>query len=245
MDKRLIELLKKYSVSPPGMWCLIPMNESSYLMDAVKIDETVIPLFPWRYERRFVELRNMVQEQTVGRPLMCRFSALVGRDGPSLSALLCRELDLLEWITGMKINDVLFVSHSQWCTDGIVHLEGGPICSIEIGRTLPLGTPKQGRHELITNRGIACDLVVDTQVAQSSVYGFTDQESFQFTDVDNELFGLNAEEAAVVRSAFDVLRKNEIIDLYVKQYDRIKKIASSALESDMRHVSFGMNGGVA
>mgnify|MGYP003291118068 CR=1 FL=1 len=53
---------------------------------------------------------------------------------------------------------------------------------------------------------IACDVVVDAQLKQDSIYVFGAKNK-KFTDVDFELYGLSADEIAIVRSAFNIAQK--------------------------------------
>ena len=57
------------------------------------------------------------------------------------------------------------------------------------------------KHEIISQRGIACDVVVDAQLKQDSIYLFG-KEKQAYTDVDFELYGLSIEQIAIVRAAF-------------------------------------------
>ena len=69
-------------------------------------------------------------------------------------------------------------------------LENGVVCTIELATTLPENEERISKHEVITARGIACDMNVDTQTMQSSVYVYGEDKA-RYTDVDYELFGLD------------------------------------------------------
>ena len=45
-------------------------------------------------------------------------------------------------------------------------------------------------HEIVGKKGIASDVVVDTQTQQYPIYVFKGKEIQTYTDIDNELFGL-------------------------------------------------------
>lgn len=83
------------------------------------------------------------------------------------------------------------------------------VCTIEISATLKTGETPKDKHEIISQRGNACDVIVDAQLKQDSVYVFG-SENKKYTDVDFELYGLSIEEIAVVRAAFSIAQsRNE------------------------------------
>lgn len=65
--------------------------------------EQTVPLRPWRADRTYVELRQLVEGQTIAPLLMCRFACLADGQTMPLSALLYREFDLAEWLGGSSI----------------------------------------------------------------------------------------------------------------------------------------------
>ena len=99
--------------------------------------------------------------------------------------------------------------------NAIATAEDDIVCTIEVSATLSKGEIPKDKHEIISQRGIACDVVVDAQLKQDSIYVFG-QENKKYTDVDFELYGLSIEEIAVVRAAFGVAQN--------KNYDEMKNI---------------------
>ena len=93
--------------------------------------------------------------------------------------------------------------------------EDGVVCTIEISATLAAGEIPKDKHEIIAQRGTCCDVVVDAQLKQDSIYVFG-AENKKYTDVDFELYGLSIEEVAIVRAAFGIAQK--------KNYDEMKAI---------------------
>ncbi len=81
--------------------------------------------------------------------------------------------------------------------------EDGVVCTLELAATLPAGEAPKDKHEIITRRGIACDVVVDAQLRQESIYVFGAKKE-AFTDVDFECYGLAPDEVATVRAAFSL-----------------------------------------
>ena len=65
--------------------------------------DRVAPLLPWRVERRFVELKRLVDEKTVVPLVMCRLARFTDGGESALPAVLYREFDLAEWLAGDRI----------------------------------------------------------------------------------------------------------------------------------------------
>ncbi len=268
LSDALAGLLNKYAVAVDGRWRLaetLPPGESEaarllvpgYCVGAANASDSVVPLLPWRHERRFVELKRLIDEQTVAPLLMCRFACLTdGREMP-LEAILYREFDLLEWVSGRRIIGV-YASISE-NGDGsnlpdrpengganvIVRLDNGVVGSVEAGTTLTAGAAMQDRHELIARRGVASDRVVDSQVAQSSVYAWTEAGRQQHTDVDAELFGLDAARVSLVRAAYEVLCEPRRSERLLGQHRRLRRLVELACESDRRRQRLAVEGGTA
>src|SRR5690606_22203732 len=86
----------------------------------------------------------------------------------------------------------------------VATLANGVLGSIELNNRLFQPHPID-RHEVICERGVASDMVVDTQVPQSSVYLFKEDGRSEFTDYDTELFGFEKEEVDLIRAAYNVM----------------------------------------
>ena len=123
-----------------------------------------------------------------------------------LNDALARELDLCQWILGRKIKTVMAFKNGN-VMNIIAKTEDDVVCTIEISMTLQKGAKPIDKHEIISQRGIACDVVVDAQLKQDSVYVYGKGEK-KYTDVDFELYGLSIDDIAVVRGAFSVAQKN-------------------------------------
>ena len=249
LNDALSGLLDKYAVEPPGPWQIAdgrePPGEAgnglTFVPGALLVQpappEQIVPLFPWRHQRRFVELKRLIDEKTISPLLMCRFSCLTDGEQMPLPAILYREFDLIEWLSGTPI-----VGLHASLTDGraanvIVRLGDGAIGSVEAGTTLPAGTAMQDRHELIARRGVASDRVVDTQVGQSSIYAWTADGQQQHTDVDAELFGLDAEQVALVRSAYEALCRPEHLGPLRHQHQHLRQLVEQASRTGLGLVS--------
>ena len=97
----------------------------------------------------------------------------------------------------------------------------GAVCTIEISATLANGEIPKDKHEIISQRGIACDVVVDAQLKQDSVYVFG-TENKKFTDVDFELYGLSIEEI-IYNDGYLRTRYNQAIEYLEKGFNILCK----------------------
>lgn len=252
-DALLRQLAGKYALDVPRDWLLTkrggqtPAAGLTLLPGWAAWDrepcETVLPLLPWRNERRFVELKRMVDEGTVEALSMCRFSCLTDGQTMDLPAVLYREFDLAEWLAGSPIVSVsASIQAGRWA-NVILRVASGVVCGVEAGTTLPAGTAILDRHELIARRGVACDRLVDSQVPQSSVYTFTAAGTGQYTDVDAELFGPDADVVGLVRAAYELLLKPDGAGPLRAQHQRLSALVRLALESDRQCRRLAAEGG--
>ena len=194
LQEKLNFLLDKYDVSKE-----VTLKTGKMAV----IDGVVVPLLAHRNLRRFVELKNIVQGGTLVGVSVMRVARIVEK-GSDVYETLARELDICRFVLGREIRSIMVMEGGQ-VLNAIATAEGGVVCTLEIAATLNAGEKPKDKHEIISQRGIACDVVVDAQLQQDSIYVFG-QENQKFTDVDFELFGLDAEQVAVVRAAFDAAR---------------------------------------
>lgn len=232
--ERFCTLAAKYAVPVPRSWRLErPGGDGENEFDdwCIRDDSgKTVPLFPWRCERRFVELRRIVETNTLEDVVLCRFSRVGDAGTTTLRKILYREFDLLEWITGGKIVSVFGSSFEDRFSNVLARLDNGTIGSIEAGVTLPVGTETLDRHELIARRGVASDRVVDTHVPQQSVYLFEKDGVRCWTDTDAELFELDAGEIAAVRAAFELAKNPETAGDNIAQRERLVKRVAESIE---------------
>ena len=194
-QEKLAFLLDKYSVETKAV-----------LKDCktAVIDGIETPILSHRLERRFIELENIVQGGTLQGISVMRVARIVEK-GSDIFAELYREFDICQYILGRKIVAVTAMQNDN-TINVIATAEDSVVCTIEISATLAKGEIPKDKHEIISQRGIACDVVVDAQLKQDSIYVFG-AENKKFTDVDFELYGLSIEDIAVVRSAFTIAQK--------------------------------------
>lgn len=196
MQKGLDFLLNKYSV-----------QSTAQLVDdrTVRIDGKDVPMLPWRSERRFVELKKLVADGEINGISVMRTLRIV-RKGADLWKEAYRELDLAQYILGSPICQIFAIGDGEHAVNLVAKTAAGYVCSFELSATLAESAPVIDKHEIIAISGVACDRAADTQVPQNSIYVFGGQEDAVYTDVDAELFGLNIDQCAVVRSAFELAK---------------------------------------
>ncbi|MDR2117625.1 MAG: hypothetical protein LBP87_14705 [Planctomycetaceae bacterium] len=236
-------LAKKYTVTVPKTWRLnfYTGTENNFCsvwgMSGVVQEQEFVPFFPWRYERRFFELKQIVETKTIENVVLCRFSHIADGSVINLQSILYREFDLLEWITNTKIISCFFSVYENRFANVLVRLSDGSIASVEAGTTLPSGQKTLDRHELIARRGVTSDRVVDTHIPQYSVYLFDKTGVQTYTDTDAELFGLEIDETNIVRAAFDFAKqpeskRQEIIVSFLEQNRHLVTLTKQALSSE-------------
>ncbi len=205
MNKALDFLRDKYGV-PAGT--IVKGDEYFQLK---RPDGKTVDLLPWRVERRMVELKKLIDGNTLEDVSTFRF-ATFSNGGDNRKAL-ARELDLAAWLSGSDICRLYAVGNAKAC-NVIFRLANGMSGCVECGNGLPSGTEPMDRHEIIARRGVASDRLVDSQVPQESVYVWSEKGKSTFTDVDTELFGLPNDAIWVVRAAFAVLSNPELDDVW-------------------------------
>jgi len=224
LNDHFLGLVSKYAVPVPQRWKLAAQIENDVSLWGFRnITDGFTPLFSWRCERRFVELRRIVETKTLEDVVLCRFSNVT--DGTSdLNRILYQEFDLLEWIVGSPIVSVSGSLNGSRFANVLARLENGTIASVEAGTTLPKGTAALDRHELIARRGVASDRVVDTHIPQQSVYLFAQDGVQSWTDTDAELFGLENEQINTVRAAFELARNPDVIASNISQHKHLLEL---------------------
>ncbi len=219
LQEKLEFLLKKYSIEA---------NATLKNAKTAVIDGIATPLLSHRCERSLIELRNIVQGGTLQGVSVMRVARIVEKSA-DVFAELYRELDICQYILGRKIVGITAMQNDN-TLNVIATAEDEIVCTIEISATLPKGEMAKDKHEIISQRGIACDVVVDAQLKQDSLYVFG-SENKKYTDVDFELYGLSSEDIAVIRSAFTIAQngtKNEMIAIDNELNSLVEKAKTSA-----------------
>lgn len=221
LQEKLNLLLQKYGVDRPAV---IGEQDGSY---TVTIGKKTLPILSQRFERRFTELKKMLHDGTLTGISVVRCNDLTDISVP-LMRTVRRELDLCRFLTGREIVSLSAYVSGDRAVNILAVLDNDVNCIIEVANTLPIGTVRIDKHEVISARGLVCDRVVDTQIPQQSVYLYADH-SETYTDVDFELYGLSVEQISAVRGALamasseDLCRETEdaakVLDLLVACVD--------------------------
>ena len=178
MQKGLDLLLNKYSVSEKAVL--------SADGKTVVVDGKEIPVLPWESERRIIELRNLVVTGRLGNMCTYRIGS-TSKKGSDLFEMLKREIGILEFTVNSTVKEIFAIAGGN-AMNCIAETENGCVATIELGATLDAGQKDIDKHEIITDNGVACDRVVDTQKPQESIYVYGKNE-MTFTDTDAELYG--------------------------------------------------------
>ncbi|MFA7636862.1 MAG: hypothetical protein WCX81_03770 [Monoglobales bacterium] len=218
LQEKLDFLLEKYSVTAKA----ILKDENTVIVDGREY-----PILAHRSERRFIELKNIVGGGTLVGVSVMRVARIIEKKS-CLDSALYREFDICQWVLQDKIVQVTVIKNDN-VLNAIATTEKGIVCTIEISATLEKGEKPIDKHEIIAQRGTACDVVVDAQLQQDSIYVFG-KENKKFTDVDFELFGLEIPEVAIVRAAFKIAQAGGC-DGILADHAKLLKLTQAANKS--------------
>ena len=220
MQKGLDLLLNKYSVSAKAIL--------SADGKTVAIDGKEIPVLPWESERRIIELRNLVVTGRLGN--MCTYR--IGHNankGADLFEMLAREVGILEFTVNSTAKEIFAIAGAN-TMNCIVETENGCVCTIELGATLEEGQRAIDKHEIITDNGVGCDRVVDTQMPQESIYVYGKNKQ-AFMDTDAELYGYAEIQINTIRNAFAAAKNASVQAANTAKWAHIQKVVECAKKS--------------
>lgn len=217
MQKGLDLLLNKYSVNVKAVL--------SADGKTVAIDGKEVPVLPWESERRFIELRNLVLTGRLGN--MCTYRiGHTAKKGTDLFEMLAREVGILEFTVNSTAKEIFAIAGKN-TMNCIVETENGCVCTIELGATLEDGQKDVDKHEIITDNGVGCDRVVDTQMPQDSIYVFGKNKQ-AFMDTDAELYGYAEIQINTIRNAFAVAKNESLQKANEKKWAHIQQVLAAA-----------------
>ena len=220
MQKGLDLLLNKYSVNAKAVL--------SADGKTVAIDGKEVPVLPWESERRFIELRNLVLTGRLGN--MCTYRiGHTAKKGADLFEMLAREVGILEFTVNSTAKEIFAIAGKN-TMNCIVETENGCVCTIELGATLEDGQKDVDKHEIITDNGVACDRVVDTQMPQDSIYVFGKNKQ-AFMDTDAELYGYAEIQINTIRNAFAAAKNVDVQAANTAKWAHIQKVVECAKKS--------------
>ena len=217
MQKGLDLLLNKYSVNVKAVL--------SADGKTVAIDGKEVPVLPWESERRIIELRNLVLTGRLGN--MCTYRiGHTAKKGTDLFEMLAREVGILEFTVNSTAKEIFAIAGKN-TMNCIVETENGCVCTIELGATLEDGQKDVDKHEIITDNGVGCDRVVDTQMPQDSIYVFGKNKQ-AFMDTDAELYGYEEIQINTIRNAFAVAKNESLQKANEKKWAHIQQVVAAA-----------------
>lgn len=201
----------------------------------------VVPLLHWRNKRRVVELRNIVETGMVEKPLAMRIHHIVPPGGfdSSLRNILACEIDLAEFVTGQKVDRIFADFSGMEYTNCIASTDGNLKISLELGFS-PEGSEPVLLHEIVARTGIASDVAVDTQTMQYPIYVFKGKEVEHYTDVDNELYGLDNTQADCIRFILQVLADPACIPGLQDKGEHLRRVWEAAEQSSKNLIYTGV-----
>lgn len=189
-----------------------------------------IPLYPWRWEGRFAEMKKMLWDGSLGH--ICSIRAMcTAEKSRTLKEILYRELDLCLWWAEMKPVNIFCVMNDI-CANVIMRFENNADLILEAAATLPDGSESVERHEIFTDHGTVLDQAIDTQLKQPAMITFINGSiPKSYTDTDWDLYGLSSTDCAFVRCAFDVLCGKTDIEDAISRDLTIRSIIDAAFMS--------------
>ena len=217
MQKGLNYLLEKYSVASDASLCCGGK--------CVKISGECIPTLPWESERRFIELRGLVMNGRLGNMCTYRIGHTAKR-GTDLFELLAREIGILEFTVNSEATEIFAIAGGS-AMNCIVETANGCVATIELAATLDEGERAVDKHEIITDAGVACDRVVDTQMPQESIYVYGKKKAV-YMDTDAELYGYSESEINIIRAAFAIAKNADVCKEKCAKGAHIEKVIAAA-----------------
>ena len=217
MQKGLNLLLEKYSLCENA----VISNNNKVLV----VDNEQIPILPWESERRFIELRNLVITGRLGNMCTYRIGHTTVK-GADLFELLAREVGVLEFTVNSKVTEIFAIAGKN-TMNCIAETENGCVCTIELGATLEQGEDDVDKHEIITDNGVACDRVVDTQIPQKSIYVYGKNKN-TYIDTDAELYGYTEKQINIIRNAFALAKSKELRVENANKWSHIESVVNAS-----------------
>lgn len=217
MQKGLDLLLNKYSVNAKAV---LSADGKTVIVNGKEI-----PVLPWESERRIIELRNLVVTGRLGNMCTYRIGHTAKR-GTDLFEMLAREVGILEFTVNSTAKEIFAIAGKN-TMNCIVETENGCVCTIELGATLEDGQKDVDKHEIITDNGVGCDRVVDTQMPQDSIYVFGKNKQ-AFMDTDAELYGYEEIQINTIRNAFAVAKNESLQKANEKKWAHIQQVVAAA-----------------
>lgn len=223
MNNELIINYAKQLISNNGYWELLD--------NAVKVDEKIYLLTPWRYNRQLIEIRNLAIKTKALRDICSYKSQRFETANKNIFSLLSEELDTCEWILDDKIVSVFADINRDKYMSLILKTESGILCNIVISTTLPKGTNPISKHEIVGKEGMISERPVSIQIPEQGTYLFSEEKVATYTDNDLYMFGLTPREVMITDNIIDLVSNKPNTDLYKESTERNKYLITCVKQS--------------
>lgn len=192
-----------------------------------------VPLYHWQLKRRYMELRNILDNKMVETPRALRIHHIVPRDAftVSLKDIIIFETNLMEFIIHQKIDRVFADFSNDVYANCIMSTDGNIKVSMELGFS-PDGSEPVLLHEIVARTGIASDVVVDTQTQQYPIYLFKGKQTLRYNDIDAELYDIENVQADCIRFILWALADIGRIDELCENYVHLEKVYTAAVAAN-------------
>lgn len=196
------------------------------------VSENAVPFFYWRIKRRYTEMKRLLDTKMVEIPLAMRIHHIVPASYlvKDLYGVLLYEFDLAEFLLEDEINQVFADISGNTYTNVIASTVKNRKLSLESGISQQDSEPVL-LHEIVARTGIVSDTAVDTQMVQYPVYVIKGHDVVHYTDTDYELYGVNSEEADIIRYILYVLSDPGMIPKLQKQAIHLQQVIDASKKS--------------
>lgn len=199
--------------------------------NGIKIDNTVYPLLPWRYNRQLTEIRNLAIKNKTLRDICSYKSQRFETCDANIYTLLFEELDVCEWLLDDKIISVFADINSEKYITIVLKTQRGILCNIIISTTLPSGTKPVTKHEIVGKEGMLSERPINIQIPEDAIYLFSQEKCEAYTDMDLYMLGLNPKEVMAVDNIIDLVRNKPSITTLENNIKRNKYLVSCVKKS--------------
>lgn len=194
--------------------------------NSVRIGNVQVPLMPWRYDRRLTEMKGLVGKNKAVYNICAYKSVRVDQKGSDFDGMLCRELDVCQWLIGQDIISVYATANEDKALLALAETASGIVCAFDLASTLSMDSTPITRHEIIGVEGLITDRSINEQVPVEAVYVFKDDNKHPdtYTDMDFSMLGLTPEEIQTVDFILHLLANPAEAEELQNRYDNLLKL---------------------
>ena len=178
----------------------------------VYIDGESYILMPWRYDRNMNSLHYLSVEAAYVDKLCSYKATVVESKNADINEILCRELDVCQWLTGDKIVSVYALSSSDKAISLILKTKKDILCSINLATTLSDETTPIIKHEITGTEGMISDRCINEHIPTKDIYVFEDtkKDPTSYIDIDLYVAGFSPEETYVAENIVKLIENKEL-----------------------------------